>query len=416
METEGVQVKQIEGSPLAVLGSALAEVQVGRTTQLVKVTFTEMKYPGILGMDFLLPTGGNLDFQLKELQLSGERIKCTSIAGESFIGRVVVSRTTVIPSGHEAVVPGVLSRGKVDMAGLAVVEPLEGGGELAQKGLVLARSLVDMESDVIPLRLFNPGQEKRVARAGTTVSVVSQVEAQAISGDTEQTLEAKQGLPMYLHDLYSRGTANVEAKYHGEVRKCLANLQDFFSKGEHDIGRTDRVQHHIKTSDAPPVKERPRRHPYCNQEEIQKQVGDLLKRGVIEPSDSPWAANVVLVSKKDGTKCFCVDYRRLNAVTIKDAYPVPRIDETFDALSGAKWIMTLDLASGYWQVALDEDASQKSTFVVRNGLYRWRCVPFGLCNAPATFESGKADGKGHGWAAVGARVDWGDPPYDDVGS
>ncbi len=81
-----------------------------------------------------------------------------------------------------------------------------------------------------------------------------------------------------------------------------------------------------------------------------------------------------------------MDYRKLNAVTIKDAYPVPRIDETFDALNGAKWFTTLDLASGYWQVALDEDASQKSTFVVRNGLHRWKCMPFGLCNAPATFE------------------------------
>ena len=125
------------------------------------------------------------------------------------------------------------------------------------------------------------------------------------------------------------------------------------------------MKHHINTGDARPVKERPIRYPYCNQQEIQRQVSDLEKRGVIVPSDSPWAANVVLVDKR-----FCVDYRKLNAVTIKDAYPVPRIDETFDALSGAKWFSTLDLASGYWQVALDEDASQKSAFVVRNGLYQ----------------------------------------------
>ena len=82
----------------------------------------------------------------------------------------------------------------------------------------------------------------------------------------------------------------------------------------------------------------------------------------------------------------CVNYRGLNRVTIKDAYPVPRIDETLDALTGAEWFSTLDLASGYWQVALDEDAARKSAFVVRNGLYQWRCMPFGLCNAPATFE------------------------------
>ena len=107
---------------------------------------------------------------------------------------------------------------------------------------------------------------------------------------------------------------------------------------------------------------------------------------MIEPSNSPWAANVVLVRKKDGTKRLCIDYRQLNEVTIKDAYPIPRIDETIDALGKAKWFSTLDLSSGYWQVALDEDAQEKSTFVVRNGLYKWKVMPFGLANAPATFE------------------------------
>ena len=86
-------------------------------------------------------------------------------------------------------------------------------------------------------------------------------------------------------------------------------------------------------------------------------------------SNSPWAANV-LVRKKDGTKRLCIDYRQLNEVTIKDAYPIPRIDETIDALGKAKWFSTLDLSSGYWQVALDDDAQEKSTFVVRNGLYK----------------------------------------------
>ncbi|XP_022110685.1 uncharacterized protein LOC110990141 [Acanthaster planci] len=112
----------------------------------------------------------------------------------------------------------------------------------------------------------------------------------------------------------------------------------------------------------------------------------MLQEGIIEPSDSPWASNVVLVEKKDGTKRFCVDYRRLNAITIKDSYPIPRIDDSLDSLAGSKWFSTLDLASGYWQVELDQEAKQKSAFVVRGGLYSWRVMPFGLCNAPSTFE------------------------------
>ena len=89
---------------------------------------------------------------------------------------------------------------------------------------------------------------------------------------------------------------------------------------------------------------------------------------MIEPSESSWAANVVLVKKKDGSKRL-VDYRGLSEVTIKDAYPIPRIDDTLDALGSAKWFSTLDLSSGYWQVALEEDAQDKTSFIVRNGLY-----------------------------------------------
>lgn len=112
----------------------------------------------------------------------------------------------------------------------------------------------------------------------------------------------------------------------------------------------------------------------------------MLEHDRIDPSDSPWSSNVVLVKKKDGSKRFCVDYRRLNHLTIKDSYPIPRIDDSLDALGGAKCFSTLDLASGYWQVELDEEAKKKSAFVVRGGLYSWKVMPFGLCNAPSTFE------------------------------
>ncbi len=133
--------------------------------------------------------------------------------------------------------------------------------------------------------------------------------------------------------------------------KCLVEFQDVFSRGDDDIGCTDTVKHSINTGNAGPVKQRPRRHPVVNQDEISRQVDDLKKRGLIEASDSAWAANVVLVKKKDGSRRLCIDYRGLNALTIKDAYPVPRIDETLNALEGARWFSTLDLASGYWQVA-----------------------------------------------------------------
>ena len=158
--------------------------------------------------------------------------------------------------------------------------------------------------------------------------------------------------------------------------------EDVFSRGDDDIGRTNVVKHSTDTGNAHPVKQKPRRHPCA----INRGLNVRWRRKLIEASDSPWAAYVVLVSKKDGSKRLCIDYRGLNAVTIKYAYPVPRIDATLDTPHVAKWFSTLDLTAVYWQVALDEDAEPKSTFVVRNGLYRWKVMPFGLANAPATFE------------------------------
>ena len=108
--------------------------------------------------------------------------------------------------------------------------------------------------------------------------------------------------------------------------------------------------------------------------------------GQIEPSDSPWSAPVVLVTKKNGGTQFCVDYHRLNLATVKDTYPLLRIDDILDMLAGKRWFSTLDLASGYWQVSLSPEARCQTAFATQSGLFQFRVMPFGLCNAPATFE------------------------------
>ena len=173
------------------------------------------------------------------------------------------------------------------------------------------------------------------------------------AGEIEETQGAhaqtpgSQDVPDHLLDLFNRCKRGVDQKYHSEIAKLLQKNQDVFSRGDWDLGRTDCVKHHIETGDAAPVKQRPRRHSPKEQEEITRQVQNLIAGGQIEPSDSPWASNVVLVNKKDGTKrfWFCIDYRRLNSLTIKDAYPIPRIDDTLDTLAGAKWFSTLDLVA-----------------------------------------------------------------------
>ena len=155
--------------------------------------------------------------------------------------------------------------------------------------------------------------------------------------------------------------------------------------GELVTGRTTSVQHKILTSDARPVHWGPRRLAPAGLQTEQICAKEMLFGGQIEPSDSPWASPVVLVTKKNGSTRFCVDYRRLNSLTTKDAYPLPRIEDSLRLLGNQQWFSTMDLASGYWQVAMSPEAKRKAAFVTNEGLFHFRVMPFGLCNAPATF-------------------------------
>ena len=130
------------------------------------------------------------------------------------------------------------------------------------------------------------------------------------------------------------------------VLKLLLRYHLSFSSSDRDRGRTDVIRHKINTGNNRPIKQVPRRIPAHMQKEVDAHIDDMLQRNVIEPSCSPWASNIVLVKKKDGTTRFCIDYRKLNNVTIHDAYALPRIDYFLDQLRGAKWFSTLDLCSG----------------------------------------------------------------------
>ena len=168
-------------------------------------------------------------------------------------------------------------------------------------------------------------------------------------------------LPEYLKDLLDGVSDDLEDIQRGQLAEMLLEFVDLFPPGTALTGHTDAVEHAIDTGDSLPIRFAPRRMSPQKIKQEEACVEEMLTGGQIEPSDSPWSAPVVLVTKKDGGTRFCVDYRRLNLATVKDTYPLPRIDDTLDMLAGKQWISTLDLASGYWQVSVSPDARCKDS-------------------------------------------------------
>jgi len=168
------------------------------------------------------------------------------------------------------------------------------------------------------------------------------------------------------------------------IENLLIEYLDLFTSTQPST--TSKVYHSVDTQDSKPINQAPRRTSWSNRQIIEAQVQKMILDKIITHSKSPWASPIVLVTKKDGSIRFCNDYRKLNEITVKDAYPLPRIDDSLASLINKSYFSSLDMAAGYHQIPMDPRDKEKTAFITDSGLYEYNVMPFGLTNAPATFQ------------------------------
>lgn len=368
--------------------------------------------PGVLGMNVLNPLYSELCKQygsdlweapvLKTAPRGWRRalrycqmMEAMANSPEPHRVRVQGKKSFCVPAGTQSYVPVTCPKMPVNTPIDLLIEPLGPDDGFLPEGLLVSPSLVKGEggeafvpvtnvgkADVwlTPRRVIATVQLASVLVEGHSeiqVSVNSQCCTAYISSHTMADNSAELDLPEF---------ENLEESEKRQAKVLLQKYSGMFAKNELDVGCSKLITHEIPLTDETPVRQPYRRIPPSQYELARDHIKQLLQARIIRESSSPYSSPIVLVQKKDGSLRMCVDYRQLNAKTRKDAFPLPRIEESLDALTGAQWFSTLDLASGYNQVEMAEKDKIKTAFCTPFGLFEFNRMPFGLCNAPSTFQ------------------------------
>uniref|UniRef100_A0A8C6TVK3 ribonuclease H n=1 Tax=Neogobius melanostomus TaxID=47308 RepID=A0A8C6TVK3_9GOBI len=365
--------------------------------------------PGLLGMNIIRPCYHELFVQLGPDLFNSPALKsaspgwkkaltqCQSIESlndEGYLGIAkVTGRPVCIPAGSLKFIQVVCPKFATTTLPSVLLEPLDKSRLPA--GVLISKALLMVQQGIVQVPVVNVGSQDAWLRPYSSLGSLHVVQTQSYSCSV--TLDEQDGGKIAVvqssfavdgsdFDIAGTSWPMLSSEEEQQGKALLAKYAAVFSKEEGDIGCTNLVEHEVPLLDDAPVRQRYRRLPPSQYEQVKAHIQELLNSGIIQPSSSPYASPIVIVQKKDGSMRLCVDYRLLNAKTRKDAYPLPRIEESLDALGGARWFSTLDLASGYNQVPIAEKDKAKTAFCTPFGLFEFNRMPFGLCNAPSTFQ------------------------------
>ena len=376
----------VDGIPIKVRGTVSVKVSLEGLVFNQKFVIADgITAEAILGMDFLEANRCVLDLCRGELVAKdvGMIPLQPHSSSKSSCLKVTLVETMAIPAASEMEV-----KARVCVPSDEHIWMIE--GRTTRVPIRVARALVKPQNNLIPLHIVNTTLTPVTIYKGSTVAhaeCVDEANINVVSENTEDgTISAVDRDSNLCNNLEEMLPEDINEDQKEKTLALLELYADVIASGDNGLGRTDILRHSIDTGNASPIRQQVRRTSLPGKEKVRELLKNMMQKKVISPSKSPWASPIVLVQKKDGSTRFCVDYRKINEVTRKDAYPIPRIDETLDTLAGATLFSTLDLRSGYWQVEMDPKDREKTAFCTPEGLFEFNVMPFGLCNAPATFQ------------------------------
>ncbi|CAC5357961.1 unnamed protein product [Mytilus coruscus] len=324
-----------DGSFVNTIGHVELPIKIGIYTVIQKFTVAEIDVPAVMGYDFLHKNNCTIDMGNGMPTLKDSRIDCIKESQMSSTFKIKLSDKLTIPSNTEIVISGIV---KGDSSSIlnAIIEPIP---SKHTETLLVVKALVDPSCGQVPIIMVNLSKYEQIMQPFTHVATCELIDIGSVSNEPRtkklrrlSSCDEVKELPSLLQDLKLRSSELLNEGQIDQLESLLKRHDRAFSKNKDDLGRATAIKHKIDTGNAKPVKQPPRRLPITKRDEVDQEIQRLLDCKIIEPSKSPWASCIVPVTKKNGSTRICIDFTPVNVLTVKDSYPLCRIDDSLDAL------------------------------------------------------------------------------------